>query len=57
MDQLSIDNEGFEKKIEKIEKVLSEENESFVNKKKGERIEEVCVRLSSIPYCEICDSC
>jgi hypothetical protein len=39
MDQLSIDNEGFEKKVEKIEKVLRKESESFVSKEKSDRIQ------------------
>jgi hypothetical protein len=50
MDQLSIGDEEFERKVKKREKALFRKN-------KKERIERICPRLLSIPWCEICDSC
>jgi hypothetical protein len=57
MDQLLIDGEVFEKKVEKVEKVLSTENEVLFQKSRKEKIEGICTHLLSIPFCEICDFC
>jgi hypothetical protein len=57
MEQLSIEGESFEKKVEEVGKVLSNENEMFVHKGSIGKIEGICARLYSIPCFAICDSC
>jgi hypothetical protein len=57
MDQIPIDGEDFEKRVERVEKVLSKLNEVFVQNDRKEKIEGACTLLLSSPCCEFCDSC